>query len=113
MEIKKETKKECSGVKITLEDGTKTIGRCFVYFLFNDQHTEPFALLEDVFVVEEERGKGHATTLTKLAVAEARDRGCYKLICTARDTKPGVQQMYEKFGFTKWGTEFRMDLTVA
>lgn len=110
MNIKKEIKKDSFAVKIIVEEGGVVAGRGFLYILRNDLHDKPFAFLEDVFVEEKSRGKKIGTKLVELALAEARERGCYKIIFTTRHIKPEVQKWYLKLGFKNWGTEFRMDL---
>ena len=99
-----------SGVKITLEENGKQIGRGFLYLLHNDLHAEPFGLLEDIFVEEAFRGKGYGEKITRALIEEARKRGCYKLICTSRFSNEKAHHLYEKLGFKKHGNEFRMEL---
>jgi len=98
-----------SGIKILAKEGDEQIGRAYLYLLKNDLHDAPFGFIEDVFVEEAHRSKGIGSQLVKAVIAEAKAQGCYKLICTARQSKPEVHVFYEKFGFKKWGTEFRMD----
>lgn len=99
-----------SGIKFLATDNGEVIGRAYLYILKNDLHQEPFGFMEDVFVEEAHRSRGIGRKLVEAVVAEAKAQGCYKLICTSRDAKPEVHTFYEKFGFRKWGTEFRMDL---
>lgn len=110
MNIKKEIKNGAYAVRIFIEEEGKEIARAWLYVLRNNLHAEPFAFLEDIFVEQEFRGQGHGSNLAKLAVDEAKARGCYKLIFTARNIKPEVQKLYLKLGFKDWGKEFRMDL---
>lgn len=110
MEINKQTKKDCYGIKITATDNGAEVGRVWLYVLFNDLHKEPYGLLEDVFVQEEHRGGGWGTKLVQEAIAEAKKIGCYKLIATTRHSRQIVCAWYEKFGFKNYGVEFRMDL---
>jgi len=98
-----------SGIKITLEEDGRQIGRGFLYFLRNDLHAEPFGFIEDVFVEEAFRGKGYGEKITAAIIAEAKKRGCYKLICTSRFSNERAHHLYEKLGFKKHGNEFRMD----
>ena len=44
-----------NGKKISAREEEKEIGRTYLYFLYNEIHSEPFALIEDVFVEEEYR----------------------------------------------------------
>lgn len=97
-------------VKLEAREDERVQGRAYIYLIYNDLHTAPYGLLEDVFVEAEERGKGIGTALIKAAVEEARARGCYKLICTSRHNNLGVHELYKKLGFRDYGVEFRMDL---
>ena len=45
----------------------------------------------------------------ELAVAEAKARGCYKLIATSRFERERVHKLYEGLGFERWGLEYRMN----
>ena len=108
MEIEKQPINQ-TGLKFLVTDSGQILGRAYLYLLKNDLHEAPFGFLEDVFVEEAHRKKGIGSRLIEAAIAEAKAHGCYKLICTARVTKPEVHVFYEKFGLKKWGAEFRMD----
>ncbi len=88
----------------------RIIGRAFLFLIYNDLHTKPYGLLEDVFVEEKHRGKGIGKELVKRVIEKAKELGCYKLIATSRFERENVHQLYENLGFKKWGYEFRMDL---
>lgn len=110
MNTKKEIKKEAFAVKIILEEDDKILGWAYIYIMFADRHTEPYAYLENVYVEAEYRSRGLGTELVKLAIAEAKERGCYKIIGTSKLEKVQVHEFYERHGFKKMGFEFRMDL---
>ena len=97
-------------IKFVVEEDSKEIGRAFLYILKNDLHQEPFGLMEDVFVDETRRGQGLGRKLVEAVIEGAKSRGCYKLICTSRNSNPEVHEFYKKFGFREWGKEFRIDL---
>jgi len=101
---------ETKAIKIFVEEKDKEIGRCFIYIIKNDLHEEPYALLEDVFVDENFRGKGIGTELVKRAIEFARKLNCYKIIATSRFGRENIHEWYQKLGFKKFGFEFRMDL---
>lgn len=109
MEIKQK-KVGFFGIKITLEDKGKEIGRVFLYLMHNDLHKEPFGLVEDVFVKEEFRGRGHGTMLVQAAIEAAKENKCYKLLCTSRYGRDDIHKWYESLGFKNHGVEFRIDL---
>jgi GNAT superfamily N-acetyltransferase len=109
MDIKK-TEKNTIGIKFSVEKDGKELGRAWLYLIYNDLHTKPYGLLEDVFVNEEVRGQGVGNELLKNVIAEARARGCYKLIGTSRQGREQVHAWYKRLGFREYGLEFRMDL---
>lgn len=88
----------------------REIGRVYLYILKNDLHTEPYGLLEDLFVEEEYRNKGVGKKLIVVLIAEARVRGCYKLLATSRQARTEVHAWYERLGFVDYGKEFRLNL---
>lgn len=98
-----------TGIKYYILQNGKEVARAYLYILKNDLHDKPFGLLEDVYVEESLRGKGCGPRLVKIIIKEAKRKGCYKLICTSRHTKPRVQKLYEKLGFKNHGLEYRID----
>lgn len=109
MEIKKDEIKS-EAIKFTVEKDGKIAGRAYLYLIYNGLHSEPYGLLEDVFVEEAYRGQGIGSRLVKAAVAEAKARGCYKIIGTSRHSRSEVHDFYKKLGFEDYGKEFRMEL---
>jgi len=99
-----------SGVKFYMIQNGREVARARLYLLHNDLHAEPFGFMEDVFIDETLRGKGYGSKLVNAVLAEAQERGCYKLICTSRHTKPHVHKLYKKLGFKNHGIEYRIDL---
>jgi len=65
--------------------------------------------MEDVYVDESLRRQGYASKLVEAVINEARQRDCYKLICTSRHEKPRVHELYKKLGFEDHGLEFRIN----
>ena len=98
-----------NGVKLFVEKEGKEVARAYLYVLNNDLHDQPFGFMEDVYVSEELRGQGVGSQLVNTVIAEAEQRGCYKLVCTSRYAKEGVHKLYEKLGFSDHGKEFRVD----
>lgn len=97
------------GVKFFLTEDGERVGRAYLYVLTNDLHHQPFGLLEDLYVEEEFRNQGYGEQLVRAVIQEAKERGCYKLICTSRQGREELHQWYIKLGFTDHGREFRMD----
>lgn len=96
-------------LRISAQENGMEIGHAFLYFIRNNLHEQPYAYLEDVFVVEQFRSQGTGTILLREIMDEARMRGCYKIIATSRTERQFIHDWYEKFGFKKYGLEFRLD----
>lgn len=107
------TAEECvvRGVRFSIRESEREVGRAYLYLLRNDLHPEPFGLLEDVFVAPEYRGGGQGNNLVRAVIERARDEGCYKLVATSRNdgTRDAVHTWYKRLGFEEYGTEFRMN----
>ena len=97
------------GVRISVAENGRELGRATLYLMTNDLHDRPFGLLEDVYVDEELRGKGIGTDLVNKVIEEAKERRCYKLIATSRYARPKVHELYIRLGFEDHGKEFRME----
>ncbi len=105
----KEYKKHCLGIKFSIKDNNKEIGRAYLYIMRNDLHSEPFGLMEDVFIDESYRGKGIGARLIKRLIKKSKEMKCYKLIATSRYSRPRVHKLYKKLGFKDYGKEFRIN----
>lgn len=68
------------------------------------------AWLEDAFVREESRGRGHGRILVKAAIERARARGCDRIQLETNRNNAGAVALYESLGFKsshlpdRWGT---------
>ena len=98
------------GKKLTITKDGKEIARVYLYFIRNELHEKPYALMEDLFVQEEFRGQGLGKQMVKAAVEEAKKEGCYKVICTSRYEREQVHKMYQNLGFNDYGKEFRINI---
>jgi GNAT superfamily N-acetyltransferase len=65
------------------------------------------ALLEDVAVMDEWRGKGVASELVRFCVLHAESRGCYKCLLTCKDQ---LIPLYQSCGFRHTDNLMRIDL---
>ena len=88
----------------------KIIGSAFLFYMPIPAHGKPYALLEGMVVDEKFRGMGVGSTLIEKAIEVAHQKHCYKMIFTSGFDRKEIHKFYEKFGFKKWGWEFRMDL---
>jgi len=111
MEIILNKENKSYAVKVTAEENGTILGSAYLYIMFNDLHKEPFGFLENVFVKEENRGKGIGSKLVEAVITEAKRQNCYKLIGTSRYENPEVHTFYNKLGFKDYGKEFRIDLS--
>ncbi|MBI2665307.1 GNAT family N-acetyltransferase [Candidatus Woesearchaeota archaeon] len=98
-----------TGVKLFIQQDGKEIARAFLYLIYNDLHTLPYGLMEDVFVDEAYRGSGYGKIIIKELIDEAKKLGCYKLVGFSRYDRENVHKLYLNFGFRDFGKEFRMD----
>ncbi|MBI4151987.1 GNAT family N-acetyltransferase [Candidatus Woesearchaeota archaeon] len=98
-----------SGVKISIIDNDLEVARARVYILNNDSHEQPFGFLEDVFVHERYRNQGLGSRIVREAMRVAKEKSCYKLICTSRFENEHVHRLYSKIGFAEHGKEFRIN----
>ncbi len=102
--------KNTVGIKVFVEENGEELGRAWLYLIYNDLHSDPYGLLEDVFVKEDKRGRGVGKKLLEKIISEARERKCYKIIGTSRMSRDMVHEWYKRLGFREYGLEFRMDL---
>ena len=105
------TEKTAKGVRIsfTTESGIEA-GHAYIFFITNDLHDKPYALLEDLCVIESVRSQGVGSALLTEAIAVARKHECYKILATSRTERDRIHAWYERKGFQKYGYEFRMNL---
>jgi ribosomal protein S18 acetylase RimI-like enzyme len=96
-------------IKFEVKDGKKIIGRVFLYVIKNDLHKQAYGYIEDLFVDESLRGQGYGKKLLQMVILEAKKRKLYKLVGTSRESRKQVHSFYEKFGFKKYGIEFRIN----
>lgn len=106
-----ENKAKSEGIRFSiLDENQNEIARATLFLMYNDLHKEPFALLEDLFVNENNRGKGIATSLIKHVIEKAKEHEAYKLLATSRYERESVHELYKELGFEDYGKEFRINL---
>jgi GNAT superfamily N-acetyltransferase len=108
MNIERESR-PARGIRFSISGDNGEIARAYLYVMKNDLHSEPFGLLEDVYVDDSQRGSGLGTALVREVIAAAREAGCYKLIATSRASRARVHELYERLGFASYGLEFRLN----
>ncbi|MBT4935970.1 GNAT family N-acetyltransferase [Candidatus Woesearchaeota archaeon] len=111
MEIIKERKDNSYCIRISAKKDGKEVGSVHLYIITNDFHKEPYGLIEYLIVDENHRQQGIGSELITSVIEEATKQGCYKLLGQSRHSRPKVHALYEKFGFTNHGLNFRMDLS--
>ena len=96
---------------IFLRKDNEPIGFAVYFYSFSTFLARPTLHLEDFFVLEQERGKGHGKTVLKFLAQKALDRGCLRFEWTCLEwNKPSIR-FYEKLGakpLRGW-LPFRMD----
>jgi len=102
--------KPAIALRINTKKNGREIGRVWIYFINNDLHTVPYALLEDLFVEPEHRKHGLGRQLVAAAITEASVHGCYKIIACSRHPNVHIHSLYQKMGFAKHGDEFRLEI---
>jgi len=98
-------------VRFSVKEGVIEIAHGYLYFITNDGHDEPYALLEDVFVDPKYQGKGIGKKFVRKIMEVAQQRKCYKVIAYSRISNKRAHTLYEKLGLKKFGFEFRLDFT--
>ena len=101
------------GIRFSALAGERELGHVFSYYLRNDLHEEPFAYGEDLSVTDEGRATGAWVPLLTSCLADARARGCYKLVATSRHGRSAIHRLYTTIGAQSHGLVFRFDLVPA
>ncbi len=94
---------------LVAKDGDEIVGALTVVLYLIP--TGKKAIIEDVVVDKEARGKGIASQLMEAAIEVARDGGARKIELTSRPSRIAANNMYLKYGFEVRDTNFyRLDL---
>ncbi|PSB22354.1 GNAT family N-acetyltransferase [filamentous cyanobacterium CCP2] len=102
---------DAAGIRLSVDEDGKEVGRAYLYIMQNDLHDEPFGLMENVWVDETYRGQGIGSDLVNTIIQQAKEKGCYKLIATSRSSRSQVHELYKRLGFEAYGIEFRMNFS--
>lgn len=109
MTLEKQKIEGLRAIKIVVKKDEEELGSVYLYLINNDLHKEPYGLMEDINVKEENRGQGIGTQLLEAVIEEAKAQGCYKLIAQSRYERCSVHDWYKKYNFRDHGKNFRMD----
>jgi GNAT superfamily N-acetyltransferase len=92
------------------QDGT-VVGSYALLVMHNLGHLgAPSAVVEDVVVGPAQQGKGVGKEMMRHALAEARERGCYKLALSSNMKRDRAHAFYEALGFRRHGYSFLVEL---
>ncbi len=86
----------------------KIIGTCTVNLCANLSWSgRPYAIIENVIVAPDHRGKGIGTAILHFAQNFAQESGCYKVALMTGSRKPETLKFYEGAGFSGNKTGFQ------
>jgi GNAT superfamily N-acetyltransferase len=88
------------GIQFIAEQDGEPLGFATLYFSFSTTKADKITIMNDLYVVEEARGKGVAQQLFKACENYTKENGCASMSwVTAADNKR-AQRFYEKMGGT-------------
>ncbi|HEX9058642.1 MAG TPA: GNAT family N-acetyltransferase [Clostridia bacterium] len=96
---------------MVLEDGNEITGTFSLIILDNLGHNglNP-AIVENVIVSPEKRGKGFGKAMMKFAMEKAKSMGCYKLMLSSNKKRIDAHRFYDSLGFTRHGYSFMVEV---
>jgi GNAT superfamily N-acetyltransferase len=88
----------------------KAVGYLFYFFSYSSFKAKPTLYLEDIFVLDEVRGKGIGKKMLLFCVTKAKEAGCGRMEWSALNWNKNAIGFYESMGavpLSEW-TYFRM-----
>jgi len=84
----------------------------FIYFTIRQTilHRSPSALIDELVVAEEYRGKGVGKQLVLAIIEKCRQLGCCEVEVSTEKTNLKARKFYKKCGFEERGMLFEVDL---
>lgn len=79
------------------------VGYVTFFFTYSTFLARRTLFLEDIFVLEQHRGRGIGTRLFRFCVDEAKREGCGRMEWTALDWNEPAHRFYESFGAKRLG----------
>ena len=73
----------------------------------------PEAIVENVVVADGQRGTGIGSAMMRHAMAQAAQRGCYKLVLSSNEARTEAHRFYDGLGFERHGISFRVAPTAV
>jgi len=95
-------------------DGARVVGSYALLIMDNIGHLGArSAIIEAVVVDPAVQGAGLGKAMMRHALAEARDKGCYKAALSTNARRERAHAFYESLGFRRHGYSFLVDLEDA
>ncbi|MFV0368955.1 MAG: GNAT family N-acetyltransferase [Hyphomicrobiaceae bacterium] len=96
---------------VAIDEAAATVGTYALLMMDNIAHGgRPLAVVEQVAVASNQRGRGVGTAMMQHAMSEAKATGCYKLQLSSNTRFKDAHKFYDKLGFTRHGYSFYVDL---
>ncbi len=100
-------------IYVSLADG-RVVGTFALLIMDNIAHCGArSAVLEDVVVEEQLRGRGIGRQMMRYAVSLCREKGCYKMSLSSNRNRESAHRFYESLGFALHGYSFSMTFAAA
>lgn len=86
------------GIQFVAEKDGKLVGFATLYFTFSTTKAEKITVMNDLYVVEEERGTGAAQKLFKACETHSKENGYAHMAWVTAQDNHRAQRFYEKMG---------------